>query len=93
MKNLTEIFSIDINSESEIENLQKKIEELKSTGIKKFTIKIFGEPDAALQNKGIDAELFGAIKDKQALPDEVVLAFLKCKGSLNDSKFERRIKW
>ena len=89
----TEIFSTEINSESGLESLHKKLEELKPLGLKELTVKIFSATIDIFENLGIDKDLFEQIKEKQALPDEVVADFLKSKGSLPDNNYIARIKW
>ncbi len=92
-KKQTEIFSTEINSQSGIDSLRKKLDELKAGGLNNFTVKIFSDSPHTFEDLGIDKDLFDQIKEKQALPEDVVLDFLKSKGSLPDNNYIARIKW
>lgn len=94
-KQSSEIFSFELETDSsgDLNILAEKIAELKNNGYKNLTIKIFSDTTKSLDDLGVDKEKFDRVKEKQALPDDVILEFFQCKGSLNDKKISERIKW
>ena len=91
--NQTKLFSYntDIPDNGKINIPSERFIELKEKGFSEIQISVYGNARKAAIEMGYDLELFEKIRSIQSLPENVVFDFLKTRGILFKSKFEKRI--
>jgi MoaA/NifB/PqqE/SkfB family radical SAM enzyme len=92
---LSKLFEIltDINSDGSINLPEEKLKELKSKGYDKIKIMILGDSKNAAKELGYNTSMIEKIQNVQGLPVEVVINFLKSKGSVTSNEFNSRVKF
>ncbi|MEJ5352171.1 MAG: hypothetical protein WHS65_11345 [Melioribacteraceae bacterium] len=92
-ENLSKLLSFEtkIKSDGSLDLPFEELKNLFNNGFHEVKIDIYGETIKAVENSGLDINLFNQIKFIQKLPDNVVLNFLKSKGSLVNSNIQARI--
>jgi len=92
-ENLSKLLSFEtkIKSDGSVDLPAEKLKKLFDNGYCEIKIDIYGETIKAVENSGLDINLFNQIKFIQKLPDNVVLNFMKSKGSLVNSNIQARI--
>lgn len=92
-ENLSKLLSFEtkIKSDGSVDLPAEELKNLFNNGFREVKIDIYGETIKAVENSGLDINLFNQIKFTQKLPDNVVLNFLKSKGSLVNSNIQSRI--
>lgn len=81
-----EIASVD---EAKIKKLNETIKDLTIKGYE-LKIKIEGKESDLKNIAGLDPDQIKTIKQKQELPNDVIINFLNSLGSLNESGFKER---
>lgn len=91
---LTELLSLEFKnvSEENIGILREKLNGLLEKGYSGLKIVVLGNAAEAADFKKDEAELFNKIKEKQGLPDEVVIDFMHSKGKLAGSNLHEILK-
>ncbi len=84
-------FETEIDEDGNIHYSQEEFRKLKQVGFEKVTIKIFGLSKKAARSLNFDSELFETIKEKQGLPESVVLEFLNSKGSIKSETLKNKL--
>lgn len=93
-ENTTNLFSFTakIGKNGLIELPLKELQKIYDEGYSEIKITVYGDARKAAENEGFDIELFEEIKTVQSLPDSVVFNFLKTKGILSNSDFNKRFQ-
>lgn len=86
-------FSTEIKSDGSIEFPYGKLKELKKQGYSRIKLLILDESHHAAKELGYDISLIEKIQNVQEIPSDVVIDFLKSKGSITSEEFINRVKY
>lgn len=81
----------DLEKDENFEELIRELKSLREQGYNKTNVLVYKNVLEEIQLAGIDESLFKKIKSKQDLPDYVILDFIKCRGSIKEEDFGKRV--
>ena len=85
-------FTAEVGELGTIRIPDDKLKILRQKGISNIKVDISVSIDEVLSTMNVDAELFYAVKETQAVPDNIILGFLRSKGKLKGTNFGTRLK-
>lgn len=85
--------TVELNSDGSINFPEGKLKELKSKGYNKLKFLILGDSNNAARELGYDTSMIEKIQNVQGLPVDVVVNFLRSKGSITSHKFISQVKF
>src|SRR5690554_3686820 len=94
-ENLSLIHKFDskIDTDGSFNIPKDELKQLYDKGFRDIQVVILGSSISAVRRSGINDDLFKNIKERQALPDSVVLDFLRIKGILADTNYKNKVKF
>jgi len=82
---------VDLEEDESFEKLVEELKLLKNQGYRKTDVLVYKNVIEEVKLRGIDQTIFSNIKEKQDLPDYVVLDFIECAGVIKDKDFKKRV--
>lgn len=86
-------FSAEIKSDGSIELPYEKLKELKKQGYSRIKLLLIDESHHTAKELGFDISFMEKIQNIQGIPADVVIDFMKSKGSITSEEFINRVKY
>ncbi|HEY6435487.1 MAG TPA: hypothetical protein VIY47_02780 [Ignavibacteriaceae bacterium] len=83
---------IDLEDRSSDNIISEKLTKLKNSGHHKFSLNIKSSSEKEIQKLDVNIDLFTRIKEKQDLPDWVIIKLILAERKLIGSKFSEKIQ-
>ena len=83
---------VDLEKDENFEEVVRELKSLRDQGYSRTNILVYKNVLEEIRLAGIDESLFKKIKNKQDLPDYVILDFIRCAGSVKEEDFGKRVE-